>query len=60
MALEQNEELQMLLRLEMADYDDLELCVFLGEATVDNHTVQHKYGWAQMGMPCVSCGAFLQ
>lgn len=59
-ALERDEELRMLWRLEMVEYSDPELFVFLDESAVDNHTIQRNHGWSQMGIPCVSRGAFLR
>lgn len=44
----------------MVEYSDPELFVFLDESAVDNHTIQRNHGWSQMGIPCVSRGAFLR
>ena len=57
---ERNEELRMLWRLDMAEYDNPELFVFVDESAVDNHTVERNYGWARAGTPCVDRGTFLR
>ncbi len=59
-ALERDEELRMLWRLDMVEYEDPELFVFLDESAVDNHTVERNRGWSREGTPCVSRGTFLR
>ncbi len=50
----------MLWRLDMVEYEDSELFVFLDESAVDNYTVEHNRGRSREGTPCVSRGTFLR
>ena len=59
-ALERDENLRVLWRLDMAQYEDPEMFVFLDESAVDNHTVQRTHGWSAEGLPCVKRGTFLR
>ena len=59
-ALERDENLRVLWRLDMAQYEDPEMFVFLDESAVDNHTVQRTHGWSAEGLPCVKHGTFLR
>lgn len=59
-AAERDEDLRLLWRLDIAQYEDPEMFVFLDESAVDNHTVARTHGWSAEGLPCVKRGTFLR
>jgi len=59
-ASERNENVRMLWELDMAQYSDPEMFVFLDESAVDNRTVRRASGWAAAGTPAVERSTFLR
>jgi len=59
-AAERNEELRTLWELELTQFDDPGLFVFIDESAVDNRTVQRSQGWSAIGGRPVSRCTFLR
>jgi len=59
-ASERNEELRTLWELELAEYDNPDLFVFIDESAVDNRTAQRTNGWSSVGGRSVSRCAFFR
>jgi len=57
---ERNEDVRLLWELDMAQYVDPEVFVFLDESAVDNHTVRRAGGWSAAGTPAVERSTFLR
>ena len=58
-ALERNELLRAVWQAEHGDIP-MEYCVWLDEASVDDHTNQRAQGWAAVGRACVRRAAFIR
>jgi transposase len=59
-ASERNEEVRLLWELDMAQYTDPEMFVFLDESAVDRNTVRRANGWSTAGTPAVERSTFLR
>ena len=59
-AAERNEELRTLWEIELAEFNDPDLFVFIDESAVDNKTVQRSQGWSTVGGRSVSRCTFLR
>ena len=59
-ASERNKDVRLLWELDMAQYVDPEMFVFLDESAVDNRTVWRESGWAAAGTPAVERSTFLR
>jgi transposase len=59
-ALERNNELRILWEINMAQYTDPDLFLFLDESAVDSRTPQRISGWSPRGSPCVKRSTFLR
>ena len=57
---ERNEDVRVLWALDMAQYTDPDLFVFLDESAVDNRTVRRASGWSGAGTPAVMRSTFLR
>jgi transposase len=57
---ERNEAVRLLWELDMAQYTDPEMFVFLDESAVDKHTVRRANGWSAAGTPAVERSTFLR
>ena len=57
---ERNEDVRLLWELDMAQYEDPDMFVFLDESAVDNHTVRRASGWSIAGAPAVERSTFLR
>lgn len=57
---ERNEDVRLLWELDMAQYMDPEMFVFLDESAVDNNTVRRASGWSPAGTPAVERSTFLR
>jgi len=55
-----NEDVRLLWELDMAQYKDPEMFVFLNESAVDGHTVRRASGWSMAGAPAVERSTFHQ
>ena len=58
-ASERNKEVRLLWELDMAQYTDPEMFVFLDESAVDRGTVRRANGWSTAGTPAVERSTFL-
>lgn len=59
-ASERNEDVRLLWELDMAQYTDPEMFVFLDESAVDRNTVRRASGWSAAGTPAVERSTFLR
>ena len=59
-AAERNEELRTLWELELVQFNNPDLFVFIDESAVDNKTVQRPQGWSTVGGRSVSQCTFLR
>lgn len=59
-ASERNEDVRLLWELDMAQYTDPEMFVFLDESAVDGGTVRRASGWSAAGTPAVERSTFLR
>ena len=59
-ASERNDDVRLLWELDMAQYEDPEMFVFLDESAVDNHTFRRASGWSAAGTPAVEWSTFLR
>jgi transposase len=59
-AAERNEELRSVWQVNIGQYEDPEVFVFLDESAVDNVTMQHKDGWSALGQKCVWKAMFIK
>jgi len=59
-ASERNEDVRLLWELDMAQYTDPEMFVFLDESAVDNRTVWRACGWSAASTPTVERSTFLR
>ena len=57
---ERNEGVRLLWELDMAQYTDPDVFVFLDESAVDRHTVRRASGWSAVGTPAVERSTFLR
>ena len=57
---ERRKDVRLLWELDMAQYTDLDMFVFLDESTVDNHTVRRACSWSAAGTPAVERSTFLR
>jgi transposase len=57
---ERNEDVRLLWELDMAQYTDPEMFVFLDESAVDNRTFRRACGWSVAGTPAVERSTFLR
>ena len=55
---ERNEDVQLLWELNMAQYTDPEMFVFLDESAVDGHAARQASGWSASGTPAVKRSMF--
>lgn len=55
---ERNEDVRLLWELDMAQYTDPEMFVFLDESAVDGHAARRASGWSASGTPAVKRSMF--
>ena len=57
---ERHKDVRLLWELDMAQYTDLDMFVFLDESAADNHTMRQACGWSAASTPAVERFTFLQ